>query len=145
MVVFSSPLVDTLRGCSVLTDGKWVSKFKLQLLAVIQVKIQPSRLGSVNSSNWVISCIALIAYISVICTWVLLFRKLVSWSGLGPYWSLWLVCQCNLYVITESIRRKDLGYILLDPVNRWIRIIWSSMVPKIGKVEANRRWIFVVG
>ena len=33
------PLVDTLRGCSVLTDGCCVSWFKFQLLAVIRVKI----------------------------------------------------------------------------------------------------------
>ena len=23
---------------------------------------------------------------------------------------VWMVCQCNLYVIPESVRRKDLGY-----------------------------------
>ena len=23
---------------------------------------------------------------------------------------VWMLCECNLYVIPESIRRKDLGY-----------------------------------
>ena len=28
---------------------------------------------------------------------------------------VWLVCQCNVYVIPESLRRKDVGYKGYEP------------------------------
>ena len=56
-----------------------------------------------------------------------------------------LVCQCNVYVIPESIRRKDLGYKSYQPgdtANLLCGVRMSDLVQQLVAANTMKDWIF---